>query len=105
MGEEYTGPEYSMKIIECSKCGWKTSIPFLGDPAELFPLEYSKTIPTEPGYYWVKTDGMERIVSVYPNNQILVFRIFDNDDDQRCDVVDVEWAGPIKKPFSQDQDV
>ena len=104
----YNGPVYSTKTFTCGKCGRKLVVPFHGRHDDLFPLEYLKTVPTEPGCYWVKTQTKETVeeLKIYGEIEGLVV-IRNNSVIKISDLTKwsdpPEYAGPIPKPYTKDR--
>jgi hypothetical protein len=67
-------------------------------------MRYSRHLPTEPGYYWLKAAGEEEIVEVWtdPILENGVYYYHSCGSGESCELtnlVDGLWAGPLEKPL------
>jgi hypothetical protein len=71
-------------------------------------MQYSSTIPSEPGYYWLRTGtDDDEIVEIWTDPALdgTVFWIHRCGSGEACELVTMSsalWAGPIEKPRSAD---
>lgn len=62
------------------------------------PLVWSRTLPTEHGWYWLRSKGEEpRVTEVYSACTILWCTAFDGDRSV-AHLFGSEWAGPLVPP-------
>ena len=67
-------------------------------------LNWMKEPPTKEGFYWLRNKQVVSVVEVWIDSrgEIVVFSPGDEVEKESWEIPDAEWAGPLLKPYGEE---